>query len=80
MYYVYILKSVRHSEKIYVGYTVAVDQRLSEHNAGESMYTAKYRPWILHGYVTFQEESKAIAFEKYLKSGSGKNFARRHFL
>jgi hypothetical protein len=30
-------------------------------------------------YVGFEEEGKAHAFERYLKSGSGHAFARRHF-
>jgi hypothetical protein len=44
------------------------------------MYTAKYAPWELYGYITFREELKAIIFEKYLKSGAGKAFAQKHFL
>ena len=48
------------------------------HNVGGSLYTSRYKPWALHVYVVFQEESKAIEFEKYLKSGSGKSFAKNH--
>jgi putative endonuclease len=80
MYYVYILRSESSPEKIYVGYTKDIDQRLSQHNAGKAYYTNKYKPWALHGYVAFCEESKAIAFEKYLKTGSGKALAQKHFL
>ena len=80
MYYVYILKSINHPEKIYVGYTTDIDNRLTVHNDGGSVYTAKYKPWVLHGCVTFHEESKAIVFEKYLKSGSGKAFASKYLL
>ncbi|MCA9508812.1 MAG: GIY-YIG nuclease family protein, partial [Myxococcales bacterium] len=80
MFYVHFLKSIMYPSKIYVGYTSDVEQRLSMHNNGKSTYTAKYMPWALQGYVAFNEESKAIAFEKYLKSGSGKAFAQNHFL
>ena len=36
------------------------------------------RPWILIAYFAFQQEKTAIAFEKYkyLKSGSGRAFAK----
>ena len=80
LYYVYILRSVNYPQKIYVGYTIDINQRLTIHNEGGSIYTAKYAPWFLHGYVAFKEKSKAIAFEKYLKSGTGKAFAKNHFL
>jgi hypothetical protein len=29
--------------------------------------------------IEFQTEAEAIRFEKYLKSGSGRAFAKRHF-
>jgi predicted GIY-YIG superfamily endonuclease len=80
MHYVYILRSVNFPEKIYVGYTNNIAQRLNQHNAGKSTYTDKYKPWVLHGYIAFIEETKAIAFEKYLKTGSGNALAKKHFL
>jgi hypothetical protein len=30
-------------------------------------------------YIAFNDEQRAIAFEKYLKSGSGRAFAKKHF-
>ena len=80
MFYVYILRSVNFPKKIYVGYTTDIKQRIDTHNNGGSIYTAKYTPWILAWHATFLEESAAIAFEKYLKSGAGKAFANKHFL
>lgn len=50
------------------------------HNEGKSEYTAKYKPWELVGYVAFKEKDKAIAFEKYLKMGSGKAFVCKHLI
>ncbi len=79
VYYVYILKSINFPEKVYVGYTNDLDNRLSVHNQGKSKYTSKYKPWILHSYITFKEKEKAIHFEKYLKSGSGKSLIKKHF-
>ena len=78
MYYVYVLKSINNPDKIYVGYTNSLDNRLLVHNDGRSTYTNKYKPWKLHGYTVFRDEEKAINFEKYLKSGSGKAFAKKY--
>jgi putative endonuclease len=51
--------------------------RLEAHNAGRCAHTAKYRPWVADVIGTFADEARAVAFEKYLKSGSGCEFARR---
>ena len=80
MYYVYVLKSLKHAEKMYVGYTAEINQRLWLHNDGKSIYTAKYRPWSLFWYCVFQDEHKAIEFEKYLKTGSGKALIAKHLI
>lgn len=64
---------------MYVGITHNLENRLQEHNSGESIHTDKYAPWKLMTYVCFDNKQKAIAFEKYLKSGSGRSFAKRHF-
>lgn len=79
MFYVYILRSINFPEKIYVGYTIDIKKRLDVHNDGGSIYTAKYKPWVLSGYIAFIEKSNALDFEKYLKSGAGKAFAKKHF-
>lgn len=79
MYYVYILRSIPHPTKTYTGYTNNLKQRLTDHNHGESVHTAKYGLWQLDVYVAFREESKAMAFEKYLKSGPGRTLSVRHF-
>ena len=80
MYFVYILRSISFPDKLYVGYTNDITRRIDAHNNGGSIYTEKYRPWILLSYTLFMEESKAIDFEKYLKSGSGKAFAKKHYI
>ena len=78
MKYVYILQSVSPDGRYHVGVTDDLKARLSRHNAGEVPHTAKYLPWKLKTYVAFSDESRAFAFEKYLKSGSGRVFAKRH--
>jgi putative endonuclease len=76
MKYVYILES-HDSEHFYVGITDDVPARLIKHNAGEVSHTSKFRPWRLKTYVGFSDEGRAIVFEKYLKSGSGRAFAKK---
>lgn len=80
MYYVYILESLAEPTRHYVGYTTDLKARLATHNAGGNLSTAPFRPWRLENYTAFSSEPKARAFELYLKSGSGRTFARRHFL
>jgi len=75
MKYVYLLQSQSHLDQRYVGLTANVTKRLAAHNAGQSSHTSKYRPWRLVTFVAFSDETKAEAFEKYLKSGSGRAFA-----
>ena len=75
MNYVYILQSVEHPEQFYTGLCKDVQSRLQGHNAGQSPHTAKYKPWRLLSYHYFHDERTACAFERYLKSGSGRAFA-----
>ena len=76
---VYILRSDRDPERHYVGSTSDVAMRLGFHNAGLHPYSAKHCPWRVLVTVEFPTEEKAVRFEKYLKSGSGRAFAKRHF-
>ena len=79
-YTVYILRSSRDPSRHYTGLTeLPVHERLAYHNAEKVPHTAKYGPWCVETYVVFSDEAKARAFEHYLKSGSGREFARRHF-
>ena len=50
---------------------------MRKHNAGEVPHTSKFGPWKIRTYVAFRDEKQAIAFEKNLKSGSGRAFAMR---
>jgi len=80
MYYVYLLKSLHYFDKTYVGYTQDLQQRLSTHNSGSSPHTSKYRPWELMVSISFKDQTKAIEFEKYLKSYSGRALIKKRFL
>jgi putative endonuclease len=76
MTYVYILESVDSPERHYVGVTDDLRSRLQKHNAGDVSHTSKFRPWRIKTYIAFSDEYRALAFERYLKSGSGRAFAK----
>ena len=77
MKYVYLLQSVEFPDETYVGLTDDLRSRFTAHNTGRSPHTAKYRPWRLVTYVAFSDERKAVEFERYLKSASGRAFAKK---
>jgi putative endonuclease len=77
MYYVYHLQSKNNPDKYYVGLTTDVEKRLAEHNAGKSIYTNKFKPWRVISYTAFVDKSKAEKFEAYLKTSSGRAFAKK---
>jgi putative endonuclease len=76
MKYVYILQSAA-DEHFYVGITDDLRTRLAKHNAGEAPHTSKFLPWRVKTYVAFSDEKRAFDFEKYLKSPSGRAFAKK---
>ena len=76
MKYVYILQSETAPKHFYTGITDDLDARLSKHNLGEVAHASKFRPWRIKTYVAFSDEQRAFAFEQYLKSGSGRAFAK----
>ena len=80
MYYVYILKSINFPDNIYVGYTINLKKRLETHNSGNSIHTAKSRPWELVTCICFVDKTKAADFEKYLKSQSGRAFLHKRLV
>lgn len=77
MFYVYILRSKSDPDRYCVGLTSDLRARLKKHNAGDVPHTSKFIPWELKTYVAFSDEQQAVAFEKYLKSASGRAFAKK---
>lgn len=75
---VYVLKNTETPPRYYTGLTSDLEARLAVHNKGGCPHTAKHRPWAVDLFVKFADEERAIRFEKYLKSGSGFEFAGRH--
>ena len=79
MNYVYVLQSEIDFDRYYVGLTNEPARRLAEHNSGKSIHTNKFKPWKSVVEIGFADSVKAHAFETYLKSGSGRAFAKKHF-
>ena len=76
MFYVYILKCI---DGYYTGCTDNLKDRLTRHQKGNVSATKERRPVELVNYFAFNNKYKAFAFEKYLKSGSGRAFVKKHF-
>jgi predicted GIY-YIG superfamily endonuclease len=79
MRYVYLLQSIADPTKRYIGSTSDLRRRLDEHNEGKSVHTSYWLPWRLVVAIQFADDRRANEFERYLKSGSGHAFAKRHF-
>jgi predicted GIY-YIG superfamily endonuclease len=76
---VYVVRSLKDPTRFYTGLTDNVERRLAVHNSGGSKYTAALRPWVLVAFTLFTDPQSAAEFEQYLKTGSGRAFAKRHF-
>jgi predicted GIY-YIG superfamily endonuclease len=76
MYYVYGLYC---KDGFYVGCTDNLKERIERHEKGHVQATVDRRPVKLKFYFAISDKHKAFEFEKYLKSGSGRAFIKRHF-
>ncbi len=77
MYYVYSLKC---KDGSYIGYTDNLEDRLERHQRGHVLATADRLPIKLDFYFAIKDKHKAFEFEKYLKSGSGRAFIKKHLI
>jgi len=75
LYTVYILYSEKY-QKHYTGFTSNLDQRLLSHNYLGKDWTAKYRPWQLIYSMEFVTKKQALEYEKWLKTGVGRDFIK----
>jgi putative endonuclease len=79
MHYVYMLESLSEPDRIYVGITTDLRRRWREHNSGKVIHTSKHLPWRVKTYLAFSDRDQAYKFERYLKSASGRAFAKKRF-
>jgi putative endonuclease len=78
MYYVYILKCK--DSKPYTGCANDLKERIKRHSNGHVSATKPRLPIQLVNYIAFENKYKAFEFEKYLKSGSGRAFLKKHLM
>ena len=78
MYYVYILRCS--DKRFYIGCTDNLKDRMKRHKKGHVEATKNRLPVKIHCYFAFKNKYTAFNFEKYLKSGSGRAFTKRHFI
>jgi putative endonuclease len=72
---VYILFSEK-INKHYTGYSSNLQERMISHNQLGNDWTAKYRPWKLIYTIEFDDKQQALAHEKWLKTGVGRDFIK----
>jgi putative endonuclease len=74
---VYILFSEKH-QKHYTGFTSDLISRFHSHNELSTKgWTIKYRPWQVIHVEFFASKSEALARERYLKSGKGREYLQK---
>jgi putative endonuclease len=78
VYYVYLLKCS--DGKLYTGCTDNLKERLLRHNKGQIPATKNRIPTQLVSYIACSNKYTAFNFEKYLKTGSGRAFIKKHKL
>lgn len=76
---VYIIQSQKDSS-IYTGVTSNLDDRMNRHNHAEVKTTRDKVPWKLICHFNFENNQTAYNFERYLKSGSGRAFLKKHLI
>jgi len=75
MYFTYVLKSDADG-RLYKGMTENIERRIYEHNLGKNKSTRPYRPWRLVFSKSFKTRIEARNYEKWLKSGIGREFLK----
>ena len=74
---VYVLFSSKFN-KHYVGYTSDLINRFNSHNYFSNKgFTSKYRPWKVIFVEFFNSKTEAIKYEKFLKTGHGRDFIKK---
>ncbi|MBW6491940.1 MAG: GIY-YIG nuclease family protein [Lentimicrobium sp.] len=76
IYTVYVIKSQKDG-RLYKGMSTNVEFRLKEHNSGRNFSTSPYKPWKLVYTKEFPDRNQARNWEKYLKSGIGREYLKK---
>ena len=79
MFFTYILYTSKF-DRIYIGQTSNIRNRIDQHNSGKVKSTKAYTPWNLVHYEKFETRSQAMIREKELKSHKGRDYIRKNLL
>ena len=74
-YFTYVLKSLE-DNKLYIGYTNSLQQRLKLHNSGKVSATRNRLPMKLVYFEACLNKESAIKREKSLKTGFGRKYIK----
>lgn len=75
MFYTYVLESLK-DKKLYIGWSNDLKNRIRQHNSGKVDATKSRLPLKLVYYEACLSKEKAIAREKYFKTGFGRGFLK----
>ncbi len=73
MYYVYIIYSTR-LNRYYVGHSINLEDRLSQHNTGMSKFTSKASDWQLKYFESFATRDEAFTREREIKGKKSRKY------
>lgn len=77
-YLAYIMYSSKF-DKTYIGQTGNLIARFKDHNElGKKGWTTKYRPWKVVHVEFYKTRSEALAREKFLKTGRGREWIKQN--
>lgn len=76
-FYAYILQSEKWPDRFYSGFTEDLSKRLEYHNSGHCDSTGLFKPWRIKTAVAFTDRDQTLEFERYLKTGAGRAFAKK---
>ena len=77
-YVVYILASEK-TDQLYKGFTSNLIGRIKSHNElSKKGWTLRYRPWRVVYVEFYSIKKEAIARERFLKTGAGRDWIRDH--
>ena len=66
-----------YQNRFYTGFSEDLENRLKAHNQSKDAHTAKYKPWRIEAAIAFTDRDRALEFERYLKSPSGRAFTKK---
>jgi len=80
MFTVYVLHS-QNFDKIYIGFTSDIEQRLFAHNhISNKGWTKSFKPWKVVYTEEFAKKEDAMLRESQLKTSKGREFIRKNIL